>query len=117
MSHYPNKDDFNCGFWDNNYRILLTAQGIEFVVNANNESEAFDFIIDYCEENMPGLLFSIDEVDSEKFLGDYITGGNHGRTLNTYNVRCIEIEMEKHNHQSLRDSHIDLMAGDSNYGK
>ena len=91
MIHYPNKDDFDGGFWKHNYKIFLTAQGIEYHVNADCERDAIDYVIDYCEENHPGLLMSIEERDEEKFLDEYICGGNHGLYLNTHNVYIEEM--------------------------
>ncbi len=87
---FVNKEDYNESFWDNDYTITLTRQGFEFVVNADNEQEAMDYLIDYIEdrpERWSGLLFAVDEgID---FPDDYISGGNHGRTLNTTNVRIV----------------------------
>ena len=91
MAYYPNKDDFEEKFWKRNYRVLLTDQAIEFFVNADNEQEAIDYIIDFCEENLPGLLFDRDEEEEEEFLEEYICGGNHSRYLNTLNIHIKEI--------------------------
>lgn len=87
MKHYPNKDDWNEKFWKNNYRVLLTAQGIEFLVNANHEQDALDFIIDYCrqEGNLPGLIaedYELSDVETRKF----ICGGNRGLYLTINNI-------------------------------
>jgi ribonuclease D len=49
--------EFN-SFWNKLYLIQVTAQAIAFVVNANNETEAIDYLIDYLEEHMPGLLMT-----------------------------------------------------------
>ena len=84
--NYPNKDDYQENFWNNNYRILVTAQGFEFVVNADCEQEAIDYVIDYCEEEFPNLLMSDKEVNSNDFLEDYVQGGNHSRYFNTFNI-------------------------------
>ena len=85
--HYPNKDDWQERFWQNRYKVWLTAQGILFHVNADHEQDAIDYVIDYCEEHLPGLLMTREEEQEEEYLDDYISGGNHGVYLNTYNVR------------------------------
>lgn len=87
MINYPNKEDFDSKFWNHNYKILVSAQGIEFYVNADCEQEALDYVIDDCEENMPGLLWE----DEPEFPDDYICGGNHGRYLSTHNIHIEEI--------------------------
>jgi hypothetical protein len=89
--YYPNHDDYKENFWNNNYRVSVTAQGIEFMVNADNEQEALDYVIDYCEEHLPGLIMSRDDEESEEYLDDYVSGGNHGRFLNTFNIHIESI--------------------------
>ena len=91
MINYPNKDDYRENFWKNNYRILVSAQGVEFVVNANCVSDAIDCVIDYCEKKYKGLLMSELEVKNNEFLEDYIFGGNNGRYFSTYNVHIKKI--------------------------
>ena len=85
-AHYPNEDDFDSGFWKHDYLVHLTAQDIIFAVNADNEQEAIDFIIDYCEEKLPGLIMSHEEESEKECIEDYTFGGNHGRYLNTFNI-------------------------------
>jgi len=89
--NYPNKDDYEDNFWNNNYRVTLTMQGIEFLVNADNKQDAIDYVIDYCQDNIPGLLMTIEEQEQEEYLEDYISGGNEGLYLNTYNINIVEI--------------------------
>ena len=84
--HYPNKDDWEQQFWKNNYQVFLTSQGIRFHVNADHEQDALDYVIDYCEKHLPGLLFSREEELEEEYLNEYFCGGNHGRYLNTLNI-------------------------------
>ena len=88
---YPNKDDYEEKFWRHNYRILVSMQGIEFIVNADNEQDAIDYIIDDCEENYPGLLWSREEEEEQEYLEEYICGWNHGRYLSTHNIHIEEI--------------------------
>lgn len=93
--YYPNKDDYDSQFWKGNYKVLVTAQGIEFIVNADNEQDAIDYVIDYCEENLPGLIMSDEEeqeLQTEGHLDDYIQGGNHSKYLNTYDVHISRVK-------------------------
>lgn len=87
---YPNKEDWDNNFWDHNYLIYLDS--VPFAVNANCEQDALDCIIDYCEENCPGFIMTRDEEKDEKYLEDYICGGNHGVYLNTYNIHVTEFD-------------------------
>lgn len=84
---YPNIDDYKVDFWNNRYKITVSAQGFEFFVNADCLSDAIDIVIDYCEEKLPGLLFSAEEEEEQEFLDEYFCGGNHCRYFNTYNIR------------------------------
>jgi len=88
MAYYPNENDWSEKFWNNNYRIIVSAQGVEFFVNADNEQEAIDYIIDYCEDNLPGLLWDDEDLYemTEDERDEYICGGNHGRYLSTHNI-------------------------------
>ena len=61
-------------------------RGIQFIVNADHEGDAFDYVIDYCEENLPGLIMTYEDEAKEEYLAEYICGGNHGRYLSTRNV-------------------------------
>jgi|APSaa5957512622_1039677.scaffolds.fasta_scaffold127795_2 hypothetical protein len=88
---YPNKDDYDENFWGKNYRVLVSTQGIEFLVNANHEGDAIDEVIDYCEEYLPGLLWTREEEMEEEFIDEYICGGNHGRYFSTYNIHIEEV--------------------------
>lgn len=84
--YFPNLEDWNEDFYKHNYLILVTTQGIPFAVNAANEQEAIDYIIDYCEDHLLGLIMSREEEETEEYLDEYIHGGNHGRYLNTHNI-------------------------------
>jgi hypothetical protein len=84
--NYPNKDDYQNSFWNNDYRILVTAQGFEFVVNADCTQDAIDYVIGYCEEHFPHFLMSRIEQENIEHYNDYISGGNHHRYFNTYNI-------------------------------
>jgi len=95
MTYYPNKSDYDDNFWKHNYKVLVTAQGIEFIVSADNEQEAIDYIIDYCEDNhLDGLVSDgsdLDEIEREEF----IQGGNHGLYLTTRNIHIERIKRDK----------------------
>lgn len=87
--YYVNLDDYDENFWGKNY--IINVEGVNFVANADNFQDAIDFIIDYCEWFLPGLLMTQDEVDEEEFLNDYICGGNHGRYINTPEVHLVKV--------------------------
>jgi len=58
-----------------------------FFVSAFDETESIDKMIDFIEENIPGLLLSRDEeIEEEEVEGlfEYIYGGNHCRYLCIY---------------------------------
>ena len=100
MIHYPNKYDLETKFWNKNYRISITAQGIDFIVNADSESDAIDFIIDYCQENeLSGLVSTYEELKaddcSDTEINDYVYGGNEGLYLTTNNIQIIDITFDK----------------------
>jgi len=84
--HYPN-DVWNDNFYKHNYLISITAQGIEFRVNADSAQDALDCIMDYCVENkMTGLYDTNPENDEE-----YITAGNYGYHFTTHNIRIEKV--------------------------
>lgn len=80
-----NPDDYNNHFWRYNYLIRVTYQGIPFLVNADNEQEAIDYLIDYCEDNCPGLIATYQELIDAGYtdieIDELIYGGNHGLYL------------------------------------
>ena len=89
--YYPNRDDWDESFWKHDYIVALTEQGIPFVVNADNEQDAVDYVIDDCQKNHPGLIMSREEEDEEEFLDEYISGGNEGLHLNTTYIHIQQI--------------------------
>lgn len=90
--YYPNLSDWEEHFWEHDYLIRLTEQGIPFAVNADCEQDAIDYIIDYCEENLLGLVMSREEEEEEEFLEEYIFGGDHGIYLNTCYITIKEVQ-------------------------
>ena len=93
-----NQDDYNNRFWKKNYLIRVTYQGIPFIVNADNEQEAIDYLIDYCEEHCPGLVSTYQELIDAGYtdieIDELITGGNHGLYLTIDDVIRIEVMKE-----------------------
>jgi len=88
--YYVNVDDYKENFWKNDYMILLTAQGIQFIANADNEQDALDYVMDYCMEHCQGLVMTQEEQENEEFIDDYMLAGNESRYFNTFNIRiCI----------------------------
>lgn len=80
-AYLVNPKDISDHFWKNTYIVRMTYQGIPFIVNADYESAALDYIIDYCEEHLPGLVCTYEELlndgYSEEEIDDEISGGNH----------------------------------------
>ena len=90
--YYPNPDDFKEKFWKCNFEIVISRYGFTFHVNADHAQAAIDEVIDYIEaQGWEGLLFSREDEQTEEHLDDYISGGNHSRYLNTYNVTINQI--------------------------
>jgi len=81
--HFVNKDDWIEKFWPNNYHVWLTAQCIEFCVNAEHESAAMDFIMDFCVEKEWEGLYSKETILNE----EYMIAGNFGYQFTTHNIR------------------------------
>lgn len=77
---YPNKADYLENFYGKYWEIQLGSFVTwTFHINASNEQDAIDFMIDYIEENDPDLLFPVaEEIENEE---EHISGGNHGRVL------------------------------------
>lgn len=92
-----NRDDLIDGdipFWNHVYLVHVTAQDIQFLVNADNAGEALDAIIDLAEITMPGLLLDekqVEEYIQDNVIDDYTSGGNSGRYLSTFNVRIEKV--------------------------
>ena len=74
-----NPDEYNHQFWKHNYVVELGIYGNSFLVNADNETDALDYVMDYCEAHCPGFVMSIEEETGLEYPEEYITAGNHGR--------------------------------------
>ena len=85
-------------FWNNIYLLLVTHYGFSYIVNANCEQDALDYLIDYLEEEEhDALLMSTEEMieaEEEGFLEEYPSGGNHGRYIYTHNLRIEQIHQD-----------------------
>jgi len=87
---FVNPDDWARKFWHHNYLITVTAQGIQFFVNADCEQDALDALVDFCEDRYPGLVSDgtdLDEDDREELF----CGGDHGFYLTTDHIRIKEL--------------------------
>jgi hypothetical protein len=86
-----NLDDWAEKFWAHDYLITVTAQGLEFVVNAAHEQDALDELIDFFEQaGYHGLIATYQDLTEDGLKDDqideYICGGNHGLYLTTEHV-------------------------------
>lgn len=83
-------------FWDHSYKVYLSEYIEPLTVNANNDQEALDIAIDHAEkQGWEGLFLTADQVEEKEEEGtieDYISGGNHGRYLSSFNVRIEKLE-------------------------
>ena len=69
--------------WDYQYKVTLTAQGITYLVNADNEQDALDYVMDY---NVAHELTGLYSEFIPEFQEDYIQAGNNGYWFTTYNI-------------------------------
>lgn len=91
--YFVNKDNWQEKFWNNNYHIWLTAQGIQFCVNADCTKDALDFIMDYCvEKEMKGLYITPEDENWNDKEEEFITAGNFGYKFTTHNIRIKTID-------------------------
>lgn len=92
-----NKDDFESNFWGRSFRVRLTAQGIEFHVNAACSGDALDEVMDYVvDKGMKGLYYDHEQIMEmdEDYLADLCTAGNNSYFFTTHNIRIEEIPHE-----------------------
>ena len=76
-----NPEDIKENFWGNTY-VISFHNGGSYEVNASNGQDALDILIDYfTEKKWEGFFLTDDEIEEEKFLEEYIQGGNEGRYL------------------------------------
>ena len=87
--HYLNKDDYKENFWNHNYRILVSAQGIEFIVNADHEQDALDYVMDYIVSKGWTGLYTDDFAKAE--IEEWLCAGNDGYHFTTHNIFIEEI--------------------------
>lgn len=88
-----NPRDYLAKFWKHNYLVSLSPFST-FLVNADNEGDAVDEIIDYCvERGYMGLFLddeAVEELTEEGFLEEHYCGGNEGRYLSEPGFPMIE---------------------------
>ena len=82
-------------FWNHSYKVWLSEFN-DLLINANNEQDALDYAIDHATaQKWEGLFLTqeqVDEIEQEGFLGDYISGGNEGRYLSSFNVTIEKLD-------------------------
>ena len=89
---YPNPEDWDQKFYSHDYLVGLTAQNIQFKVNAVCEGEALDWVIDCCEEHKWwGLVNDGTKDYTTEELEEYYQGGNHGLYLTTHHVHVTQL--------------------------
>lgn len=82
------------------YHVMIGVfKSFEGIVYADCEQDAIDSIIDYwqeTEEKTPGYFLSEKEIQGEKYLDDYIYGGNNCRYLSFpyHELRIIDMDKE-----------------------
>jgi hypothetical protein len=87
---FVNPGDWSSKFWKHNYLVTVTAQGIQFFVNADCEQNALDELIDFCEDRYPGLASDGADLDEDE-REEYFCGGNHGLYLTTDHIQIKEV--------------------------
>jgi hypothetical protein len=87
---YANPRDWATKFWKHNYIVTLDG-GIQIAVNADNEGDALDEVIDYCErKRYIGFVASHGDLDPDE-QEEYVSGGNHGLYLTTDYLHIKEV--------------------------
>lgn len=80
-----NPDDLVINFWGHTYIVYVTAQGISFLVNAANEGEALDYVMDHIVDlGLVGLY-------TEDYNEEYPSAGNCMYNFTTYNIYVEEL--------------------------
>jgi len=81
-------------FWDYSYRVHLHEYDTKgLLVNANNESDALDYAIDYAEKHGWEGLFAEPAECTQEELDHMICGGNSSRYLSSSDyVRIIKLD-------------------------
>lgn len=105
-------------WWKRCYKIESMYRS--FLVNADDESEAMDSLIDWLSDTLPTHLFNDDEIKEmdQAELDEFYCGGNDGRYLNELTYRITEvpfpyvlvsiIQMEHHDGYSTDEERIHL---------
>lgn len=84
-----NPDDLAENSWNHTYMVLVTAQGISFLVNADYEQDALDMVMDHIVAL--GLTGLYHEQAQHDMYDEYITAGNYGYSFTTHNIHITEV--------------------------
>ena len=85
--HIVNPNDIKTNFWGQDYKIFLTAQGLSYLVNAENEMTALDEVMDFnIEQGFNGLY-----AEGPGEFDEYISAGNNGLYFTTDNILIEEV--------------------------
>jgi hypothetical protein len=101
--------------WTNWYYIVLHGIGGEYLVSADNESEAVDELIDWCEKSAPGLVDSIQDLVKEGLteaeIDERPSGGNHGLYLSEDVVKIVLLGKARRDEDNTETQLGPLIAG------
>ena len=85
---YVNEDE---KFWKHSYQVYLSEFDLNGIcVNADNESDALDYAIDYHEEKGNMGLFI--EYPTEEDYNTQLCGGNHCLVLSSDNITIQKLD-------------------------
>jgi hypothetical protein len=88
---FVNPGDWQAHTWKHNYLVTVTAQGMQFFVNADCEQDALDELIDFFEAMGWAGLVSDGSDLSEEEREEYVCGGNHGLYLTAHHIHIEEV--------------------------
>lgn len=88
---YVNEDE---KFWNHSYLVsLASCLGLESAipVNADNESDAVDYAVNYAEKmGWEGFFVPVEDVPEDE--ADIIYAGNHSRPLYAWEVHITQVD-------------------------
>jgi hypothetical protein len=90
-------------FWEHTYLIQLSMSN--YIVNAKNDSEALDLLIDFLVEYAPGYILTPEEEEEAQEDGsieDYVQGGNAGDYINEPIMRDQMAEIRPQNVKEIK---------------
>jgi hypothetical protein len=75
---FANPNDWTAHFWKHDYIVTLDF-GVKVAVNADNEQDALDYVIDFFEvRGYNGFVAELGEIEDDR---EYYVGGNHSLAL------------------------------------